>query len=241
MQLDNPVWWALSGPQRSLGAARSRSARFAAAVSPFGGFEGAPEPNDWEALAELSGPGATVAVIADDEDHLVPPDGWTISWAGAGVQMVRATAVAESRVEGRPNDDVVPLSTGDVDEMLALVAESRPGPFGSRTVEFGGYVGIRRGGRLVAMAGERLRPPGYAEISAVTTHPDHRRQGLAERLVGVVAAGIAARGETPFLHAAADNASAIRLYRTMGFVVRRTVWFSALQVPESEAQHESAS
>ncbi len=100
--------------------------------------------------------------------------------------------------------------------MLALVTEARPGPFSVRTIEFGGYVGVRRHGRLVAMAGERLRTPGFAEISAVATSPDHRRQGLAELLVRSVASSIVARGDTPFLHAAADNDNAIRLYRTLG-------------------------
>jgi predicted GNAT family acetyltransferase len=80
------------------------------------------------------------------------------------------------------------------------------------------------------MAGERLRPPGYAEISAVTTDPGHRRQGLAELLIGTVGAGITARGEIPFLHVAADNVNAIRLYEALGFTVRRTVWFTVLEV-----------
>ena len=117
--------------------------------------------------------------------------------------------------------------------MLALVAEARPGPFLSRTIEFGGYVGIRRQGRLVAMAGERLRPAGWAEISAVATHPGHRRRGLAEQLIRTVASAIVDRGETPFLHAAAGNTNAIRLYESIGFTVRRTVRFTVLEAPPS--------
>ena len=129
-----------------------------------------------------------------------------------------------------PTDEPVLLDADDVDDMLALVAESPPGPFSSRTVEFGGYVGVRRGGRLVAMAGERLRPPGYTEISAVTTHHDHRRQGLAELLIGTVAARITGRGEVPFLHVAGGNTSAIRLYEALGFTTRRDVWFTVWEV-----------
>ena len=117
--------------------------------------------------------------------------------------------------------------------MLALVGETRPGPFLSRTVEFGGYLGIRREGRLIAMAGERLRLVGFTEISAVATHPDHRRQGLAELLVRSVADAIIGRDETPFLHVAVDNAAAIRLYQSMGFVQRRTVSFVIVQAPYS--------
>ena len=126
-------------------------------------------------------------------------------------------------------DPIVDLGPEDVDDMLDLAARSRPGPFLSRTVEFGGYVGVRRKARLIAMAGERLHLPGSAEISAVTTDPDHRRQGWAERLVRTAAAGIIRRGEMPFLHTDASNAAAIRLYRSMGFTHRRPVTFTVLQ------------
>jgi ribosomal protein S18 acetylase RimI-like enzyme len=234
MELDNPIWWALQGPQRSLGAVANRAARFDPEVSPFGGFEGPPRPADWEDMAGLNGPGATVAVITTEEGLFVPPSGWTVSWTSPGVQMVGGTGRI-GRVGappgGAPTDPVVPLGVDDVPEMLALVAESRPGPFASRTVEFGGYVGVRRGGRLVAMAGERLRPPGHAEISAVSTLPDHRRQGLAELLLVTVAAAVTARGEVPFLHVAGGNTDAIRLYGALGFTVRRTVWFTVLAAP----------
>ena len=81
----------------------------------------------------------------------------------------------------------------------------------------------------MALAGERLRPPGHAEISAVTTDPDHRRRGLARRLVLAVADDIVRRGETPFLHASATNVNAIRLYEALGFALRRTVTFQVLE------------
>ncbi|HEY3481557.1 MAG TPA: GNAT family N-acetyltransferase, partial [Streptomyces sp.] len=110
----------------------------------------------------------------------------------------------------------------------------KPGPFGKRTVEMGRYLGIRRGGRLIAMAGERLRPPGWTEISAVCTDPGFQGQGLATRLVLAVSHGIAERGETPFLHATAENVSAIRLYEALGFRLRRRLTFSSYVVP-SEA------
>jgi predicted GNAT family acetyltransferase len=83
------------------------------------------------------------------------------------------------------------------------------------------------------MAGERMRPVGWAEISAVATHPDHRRQGLGELLVRIVAAGIRERGELPLLHVAAANTSAIRLYEAMGFVARGKVRFLSVRAPGS--------
>jgi ribosomal protein S18 acetylase RimI-like enzyme len=135
------------------------------------------------------------------------------------------------RTDDGPAADPVTLGAADVHDMLALVTEARPGPFLTRTVEFGGYVGIRHRDRLVAMAGQRLRPPGYAEVSAVATHPEHRRKGLAERLIRIVVSAATTRGDVPFLHAAASNTNAIRLYESMGFTVRRTVWFRSMRVP----------
>ncbi len=235
MDLDNPVWWALQGSQRTLGAVASRAARFADEVSPFGAFASPPTADDWDEMATLTGPGGSVALIDVDGNHPSPPAGWSVTWTSPGVQMVAPSGgvgrQGQPPPNGPPADAVVTLGPDDVPDMLALVAEARPGPFSSRTVEFGGYVGVRRAGRLVAMAGERLRPPGHAEISAVATDPGHRRQGLADLLVGAVAGGIVARDEVPFLHAASANTSAIRLYEALGFTVRRTVRFSVLEAP----------
>jgi ribosomal protein S18 acetylase RimI-like enzyme len=135
-------------------------------------------------------------------------------------------------VRGRTDRVAVRLGAADVPEMLDLVARTRPGPFLPRTVDLGAYWGIRRGGALVAMAGERLRPPGWTEISAVCTHPGHRGKGLATRLVLHVAAGVQAHGDLPFLHAAAANTDAIRLYEALGFVLRRRTVFRRVRVPD---------
>ena len=81
--------------------------------------------------------------------------------------------------------------------MLDLVARTEPGPFLPRTIEMGTYLGIRRGGALVAMAGERLHPPGWTEISAVCTDDAYRSRGLGTRLVLAVAAYPAGRDTVP--------------------------------------------
>lgn len=227
--LDNPVWAALHGPQRYLGTAVPLAARFRPEVSRFGGFPDVPGADHWAAMADLVGPGGAVAVTGCVADA---PSGWDVVYDGAGVQMTgEAVAVAPPEGVLGPDEALVRLGDADVAEMLALVELARPGPFEARTVELGGYVGVRHRGNLVAMAGQRLRPPGWTEISAVATHPDHRRRGLAELLVRTVAAGIRVRGEIPFLHTAADNHGAIRLYAAMGFVHRRDVRFLAVTAP----------
>ncbi|KIF03802.1 GCN5 family acetyltransferase, partial [Streptomyces sp. RSD-27] len=154
-----------------------------------------------------------------------PPPGWETVRCIPGVQLDGRAVRAEASPEA------VLLGPADVAEMTELVRLTEPGPFLPRTIELGAYLGVRRGGRLVAMAGERMRPPGWTEISAVCTHPDHRGQGLAALLIRAVAAGIRQRGDVPFLHAAADNTNAIRLYESMGFALRREPVFIGLRTP----------
>jgi len=224
--LDNPAWASLTGPHARFAERCGGALRYPDDVSPFFALPDEPGPADWNDLAKLAGPGATVAVTGDAiaaPDGL--PDGWEVVAHGEGVQLVGDDVVPA------PDDEAVRLRAADVPEMLDLVARTQPGPFRPRTIEMGTYLGIRRGGALVAMAGERLHPPGWTEISAVCTDPAFRRQGLASRLVLAVAAGIRARGETPFLHAAASNVSAIRVYEALGFRLRRRTTFATVRVP----------
>jgi hypothetical protein len=93
------------------------------------------------------------------------------AWAGGTVRPRRRPA---------PAPDAARLGAADVPEILDLIDRTQPGPFRRRTVELGTYLGLRSAdGRLIAMAGERLHPAGWTEISAVCTDPAHRRKGLA--------------------------------------------------------------
>ncbi|NBE50166.1 GNAT family N-acetyltransferase [Streptomyces boluensis] len=221
--LDQPAMAALTGPQAGFAEWQGRVARFPADVAPWLALPAEPEQRDWADLAALVGPGGEFALAATTE--VTGPEGWAETFRVPGVQLV------DDGVRARPDEEAVPLGPDDVPEMLDLVGRTRPGPFMKRTVELGGYVGIRRGGALVAMAGERLRPTGYAEISGVCTDAAYRGQGLGGRLVLAVAAGIRERGEVPFLHTGADNTGAIRLYEALGFRLRRHVSFFGLRVP----------
>lgn len=200
-----------------------RVLRYPVDISPFVALPLTPDHQDWADMATLAGPGALIPLAGVEGQ---PPDGWEIVARGAGVQLV------DDGVAARPDDEAVPLTAADVPEMLALVEQTKPGPFLPRTIDMGTYLGIRRDGRLVAMAGERLRPPGWTEISAVCTAPDYRGRGLSTRLVHAVAHGIRQRGETPFLHAAATNTNAIRLYQSLGFRLRRDATFMTVRSPK---------
>ena len=222
--LDNPAWAALNGPHARFAEWNGRVVRYQTDVAPF--LAVPPEPDDvakmWDDIAALAGPGATVVVPGVN----TRPPGWEILNRTPGIQMVDEGVAAEEDAEA------VRLTHADVPEMLALVERTKPGPFLPRTIELGTYLGIRRDGALVAMAGERLHPPGFTEISAVCTDAAYRGHGLGTRLVLAVAAGIRARGETPFLHAAAHNTNAIRLYETLGFRLRQRPDFTVVRVPD---------
>jgi ribosomal protein S18 acetylase RimI-like enzyme len=220
--LDNPARSSLTGPHAHFAERRGNILRYPVDVSPFVGLPSAPDDTDWADIAALAGPGAMIPLGG----VTVPaPDGWEIVMRGESVQLVDAGIAAA------PDAEAVRLTAADVPEMLDLVGRTKPGPFLPRTIELGTYLGIRRGGALIAMAGERLHPPGWTEISAVCTDAAFRGQGLATRLVLAVAAGIRDRGDTPFMHAAGSNTNAIRLYRSLGFRLRRTSVFLGARVP----------
>ncbi|MEV6864778.1 GNAT family N-acetyltransferase [Streptosporangium subroseum] len=220
--LDNPAWSSLTGPHAHFAERRGNVLRYPVDVSPFVALPLEPDAVDWNDIAALAGPGALVPLAGV---AVPPPDGWEVVMRLAGVQLV------DDGVAAAPDEEAVRLEEKDVPEMLDLVGRTKPGPFLPRTIELGVYLGIRRDGVLVAMAGERLHPPGWTEISAICTDEAFRGQGLAARLVHAVAAGIRERGETPFLHASADNTNAIRLYESLGFRLRRSATFLAARVP----------
>lgn len=220
--LDHAAWTSLTGPHRRFAEVHGQAARYPVDVSPFVGVRPDHDGRVWEDLAALAGPGGLVPLTRDLGP---PPAGWEIVGGGEGVQMIGPG------LEVAADADLVELGVDDVPEMLDLIARTRPGPFLPRTVELGHYLGIRLDGKLVAMAGERLHPPGWTEISAVCTEASWRGQGLGTRLVRAIGAGIKSRGETPFLHAAATNTNAIRLYEQLGFVLRRRAVFQAVRVP----------
>lgn len=219
--LDDPARHALLGPHSRFAERVGDVLRYPPDVSIFTSLPPHPTEADWRDAAKLLGPGEILTAAWDE----VPATPWEVVMALPGVQLV------DDGIAAAPDPEAVRLKAADVPEMTALVEHAKPGPFRARTIEMGTYLGIRHEGRLVAMAGTRLHPPGHAEISAVCTHADFRGHGLATRLVLAVAHDIRARGEIPFMHAAADNTNAIRLYEALGFRLRRTLVFGGIRVP----------
>lgn len=224
--LDNPIRASQLGPHAHVALRHGSVLRYPPDMAPFCALPDKPDAAAWADLAALVGPGATAAISAP---HVKPPPGWEVVDEITGVQFIDTGVAAE------PDPAAVVLGPSDVPEMLALVERTRPGPFGPRTIEMGTYLGIRHHGTLVAMAGERLHPPGWTEVSAVCAHEGYRGLRLATRLVLAITAGIRERRETAMPHAAASNVNAIRLYESLGFTLRRHTRFVAVRGPAEEA------
>lgn len=226
--LDRAAWTSLTGPHAALAVGQGLARRYPAHLSPFAAIAAPEDPQAWADLQPLYTDDEGILLAGPNGFAQLRPPGWVVAATVPGVQMV-ATPAHQSW----PDDEAVVIGADDAAEAADLVARTEPGPFRSHTYQLGTYLGLRREGRLVALAGERLHPPGWSEISAVCTDPDHRGQGLATRLVRAVSALIRERGETPFLHTAASNTPAIALYLSLGFELRREVEFAGFQAPQA--------
>ena len=221
--LDRPALQALTSHHAHHAEVAGRALRYDPDVAPFLAYQDENE-DTLAALGRFVPAGRFSIFLQAGRPPVLP--GTRIEMQADGVQMLADQIEAPSREPALP---VIPLGDADAAEMVALADLTRPGPFLARTHELGGYIGLRDQGRLVAMAGERLKVPGFTEVSAVCTHPDHRGKGYAAHLTLAVAARIAARGEMPFLHTLATNTPAIRLYEKLGFHLRRTVTVTILR------------
>jgi GNAT superfamily N-acetyltransferase len=212
--LDNPIWNALTTAHRSMARSNGRAARYASDVSPLAGLADA-SAEAFAAMRELVGPTESVALFT--AEPLDVPGEWEVKRTRSMQQMICAEMMDP------PPAEVAKLTNEDIPDMLSLTALAQPGPFLPRTIGMGNYFGIRASdGRLIAMAGERLKLDGFTEISAVCTHPDFRGRGYGRALVAFVAAQILQQKRTPFLHVVPENL-AIKVYERVGLRIRRAM------------------
>jgi len=219
--LDRPVWAALTTRQAHLAEGGPLAMRFPPSIVPFAAARDASD-EAVAALAALAAPGETMA-LPEATPAIIPP-GFTTLTAAPLVQMVLAREPPEM-----PDARIQSLGPDDAAEMLDLALLTKPGPFTLEAQALGPFVGIRIGGRLAAMAGERMKQDGFEEVSGICAHPDFRGQGLARILSVFVARRTLARGVTPYLHAFESNTAAIRLYESIGFAVRRLLHVSIIR------------
>lgn len=216
--LDRPVWNALADRWAPLAHGDVRARRVDPTIGPFAALA---DPTAGAALAALIEPGAPVWLV--ETAAVAPP---------AGTRLVRSVDLLQMVADAVPPPQapfaIEDLGPTDAEAMYALATATEPGPWLARTHELGGFVGVRDAGRLVAMAGERMKPVGFAEVSGVCTYPEHRGRGYAAQLMRAVASRMLARGDRPFLHVYPTNVGAIGLYENLGFRVRRPMVLTIL-------------
>lgn len=212
--LDNPCWNALNSGNKNLAEGNERVRFFSAEVSPFVGL---PEWNScgFDHLYDVIQPERRIAFMASGEVEI--PGGWDVVDYLKAFQMVHTNSASGLSAPS----EIVHLQNKHIPQMIALTGMTHPWPFFQRTIEFGNYEGIFKDDELVSMAGQRLHPGDYVEISAVCTHPAYKGKGYATELIISQVDKILAASAIPFLHVKDDNLHAIKLYKSLGFEVRK--------------------
>ncbi|GAA4094683.1 GNAT family N-acetyltransferase [Mucilaginibacter panaciglaebae] len=219
--LDNPAYNALATGNQNLSNGNTQIKYFNKEVAPFVGLKNTSTEN-FNALYDiLPHDGPFVFVPAKVTDI---PSPWQTLAAIPGYQMVY-----KGEILPVDNANLTNLTDEHIPQMLELTQLTNPGPFAERTIDFGHYVGIFDGDKLAAMAGQRMNPVPYAEISAVCTHPDYTGKGYARQLLAFHINRIKREGNIPFLHVRADNERAIKVYHSLGFEMRSEVYFYVIK------------
>ena len=214
--LDRPIWNSLTTAHAPFAIGDGGARRFASNVSIFAGLR----DESADSLASLTR-------LMPEEGNLfliqvapvVLPDGLRAAKAAEGCQML----LEKLTIPTTSAPEIQPLTEVDAKDMFELATLTKPGPYLLDTRLLGDFWGVKEDGRLIAMAGERFKHPGYSEISGVCTHPDYLGRGLAHALCVKVAEQILARGDQPYLQVFATNTRAIRVYENLGFRTRTKV------------------
>ena len=218
--LDNPAWSALTTEQATFAQGPEDAKRYRPNLLPFVGLApGAAAEN----LDPYIAAGESFYVIGDLPNL---PAGWDQTLELPCAQLL---APANLHCMPQPTEPIVLLGEPDKEEMFRLINTLQPGYYHPDTRQIGDYCGIRREGRLVAMAGERMRMTGFTELSAICTHPDFNGRGYAQQLIAWLCRRQAAAGINPVLHVSLANQRALRLYLYLGFRHRREITFRRLR------------
>lgn len=218
--LDNPAWYALNTGNSNLAHGTQRVKFFDKDVAPFVGFDENSVEN-FDTLYELIDQHEYISFVSPNKTSI--PGKWKVLKHIPCLQMVH------DGITRQLNADIMDLSYMHVPQMLELTQLTRPGPFLSRTIDFGPFQGIIENDKLVAMAGQRMAPLPYIEVTAVCTHPDHAGKGYARQLLMSQCNDVIAHGKIPFLHVRDDNHRAIKVYESVGFFTRTDIHFYMLR------------
>lgn len=214
-KLDNPAWYSLTETHHPFSAGFGNALFYQPAFCPFGGFMGEEEiTNAMNKYAELVPDFFIIGAKPAYEGPL-----------RLKKELVCHQMVRENKIDLTIDKEILKLNSGTTADLFNLVNAVQPGYFKNRTAELGSYYGIHINGELAAVCGERMKMESYTEVSAVVTHPDHVRKGLAGMLVACTCNHIFEENRIPYLHVAETNWAAIQLYEKLGFKTRRKISF----------------
>jgi len=215
--LDNMTWHAITTGNSNIATVKDGVGVYREDIAPFAGMSELNAEN-FDKLYRLVAPQRRIAVGYDDELDL-DENKW---------ELIRHMDITQMVCDDLPkvfttdnSSLIVPLTDEHIPQMLELTALTKPGPFFQNTILFGNYFGVFVDGRLAAMAGQRMHPLPYMEVSAVCSHPDFRGKGYAKAVMLHVMKIIAENGFIPFLHVLTENAGAIKLYESIGYSTRK--------------------
>jgi ribosomal protein S18 acetylase RimI-like enzyme len=223
--LDNMIWNALITGNRDIAEVDREVGFYHPDIAPFAGLKELNTKN-LDRLYAMVPSGRKLALHHSGELYL-DAGKWASLHKMDVTQMVYEAPVA-SFTTGC-SSMIVPLTKEHIPAMLELTALTKPGPFLENTILFGNYFGIFEDGRLAAMAGQRMHPVPYMEVSAVCTHPDFRGKGYAKAIMLRVMGLIIQNSFTPFLHVLSNNEGAIGLYESIGYRVRRRFFIEVVK------------
>ncbi|RFS19320.1 GNAT family N-acetyltransferase [Chitinophaga silvatica] len=221
--LNNPVWSALTTEQASFARGGEIFKRFQPGVLSFAACQH-PETDNPATLEPWLEENETFYLVGKLPEI---PSKWHIINTLPCAQMVLTELNTDLKFSDLP---IRRLGEKDSTEMFELINSIQPGYYFKNTHKLGSYFGIHLDGKLVAMAGERMKLAGFTELSAICTHPDYRGRGLAQQLIVALCEEHRQSGSTSFLHVATANTGAIKLYEHMGFRHRTEINFTKLRI-----------
>ena len=223
--LDNMIWNAITTGNNDIAVINGDVGCYLPDIAPFAGMKNFNDVN-LKKLYEFIPVNRSVAISSLNKmDH--DESRWKLLQPMDVTQMVYEHSVKTFTTKN--SSLIVPLSEEHVPLMIELTTLTRPGPFLQQTIRFKNYFGIFIEGRLAAMAGQRMHPRPYMEVSAVCTHPDFRGLGYAKTVMLHVMKIILDNSFTPFLHVLSNNSNAIELYKTIGFRTRKQIFVDVIR------------
>lgn len=223
--LDNMIWNAMSTGNRNISVVEDNVGSYLPGIAPFAGMKEFTDAN-FQRLHQFIVPNRKVA-ISSFQKIMYEESKWALIQSMEVTQMIYEYPVKAFITKNTSR--IVPLTDEHIPQMLELTSLTKPGPFFERTIEFGNYFGIFVDGRLAAMTGQRMNPVPYMEVSAVCTHPGFRGCGYAKTLMLHVMKLIMEQSFTPFLHVLTNNKTAIQLYESIGFRLRREFFIDMVE------------